>query len=226
MAGSLLAAAIGAGASLLGGKMQSDAAKAAAKQQQKAISQGITESQPYFEQGQNYLKPYIGAGTDSLGIINDIQGLNGPEAQAKALEMYKSNPSAALLTDVNNEAVRKTIGAHAADGSGNSGSATVDLAQRLSANTLNDYYNWQNLSSGLVNTGANAAGAGANLSQNYGDTILNARTGQGTAAASGTVGASNAQVGGMMGATNWLSYLSGQNGNDLTKAISPASTPR
>lgn len=222
MAGSLIGAAIGAGASIYGASKQASAAKKAARQQQAGIERGINDSGQYYEEGQNYLAPYISAGAESADLLRDIRGDNGVERQNAALAMYQSNPSAQLLNDVNNEAVRRTIGTFAAGGNANSGAATEELGRRLSDIRLADYGNWQNLSKDLYGVGASAASNSASLAQNRGDSILNARTGQGTARASGTVGAANAQAAGLSGATNWLSYATGRNTNNFSDLFKTA----
>ncbi len=241
-------AAIGAGASLYSsnkaakaqkqaGAMGADAARQAAAQQQASIDRGISESQPYYQQGQNYLSPYVQAGQQSSDIMNDIIGLNGPEKQQAALGMYKSSPRANLLQQARDEAVRRATGEYAARGMSRSGALTQDLAERTSAMDLDQYGQWENLNSGLFNTGANAASAAGNMAVNRGNTVLDARTGQGTAGALGTmgaanytiggnIGASNANMAGMNGVNNWLQFAAGGAGqNDWLKNFGSTTTP-
>jgi hypothetical protein len=207
-------AAIGAGASIYGANKASKASKDAAAQQSAGIEQGINQSQPYYEQGQNFLAPYVQGGQESSELMNDIIGLNGPEKQQRALGMYQSSPSANLLKQAQEEALRQTAGKWASGGGWRSGGAIQDLARRQSDLSLGDYYNWQGLGQGLYNTGANAAGQASNLASGRGNTILGARTGQGLVNASGTIGSANAQLGGMFGANNYLQNFLGKAGQN------------
>lgn len=216
MAAALLAAGIGAGASIYNGRQQAKASKRAVAGQEASVERGVNESGVLYNQGQGYLAPYVDAGSGSLDLLRDIRGDNGVERQNGALQMYRTNPSAQLLDDVNNEAVRRTIGTFSANGNANSGAATEELGRRLSDIRMADYGNWQNLSNGMMNTGFNAANQSAGFANNRGETILGARTGQGLARASGIVGAANASAGGFNGAANWLNYGLGRSGNDFS----------
>lgn len=206
----LVSAGLGIASSLIRGNQASKAAKQAAAQQERAIQQGISESGTYYDNAQSFLSPYTEMGTSSASLLQDIIGQNGPEKQAAALAMYKSSPSASLLNDARAEAVRGTVGKYASDGLSRSGALTVDLARRTSDMDLANYGNWENLSKGLLNTGSNAAGQASNLASGRGSDILNARTAQGTARASGTVGAGNAQLGGFQGAQNYAQNFLGR----------------
>lgn len=218
MAASLIAAGIGAAASIYGSSQASKAAKNAAAAQSAGIQKGIDQSQPYYEQGQNYLSPYVSAGQQSNSLLQDITGVNGPEKQQAALAMYQSSPSANLLKNVQDEALRQTAGKWASQGGYRSGGMIQDLSRRQSDLALGDYNNWQGLSTGLANTGANAAGQASNLAANRGNTLLGAYTGQGTANASGIAGAGIVNAAGTLGAGNYLSNFLGKAGqNDFLK---------
>lgn len=212
---------IGAGASLLGGFLGKDAAKDAAAQQKKWIDRGLAESGTLYNTAQNYLAPFIQSGQGANTLLNDILGLNGPEAQQAALLKYQGSPSANLLKQVQEEALRRTAGQWAAEGGYKSGGMIQDLARRQSDIALGDYNNWQGLATGLLNVGANAAGSASNLAYNRGRDILGARTNQGTALASGTIGGANAMIGGLFGAGNYLTdfFSRGGSGSDLSTAL-------
>lgn len=227
MAASLISAAIGAGTSLWGAKKASDAAKDAAAAQRAGIQKGISSSQPYYETAQNYLSPYVQAGTDSLTLINDIIGMNGPEAQQRALQMYQSSPSANILKQVQEEALRQTAGKFAAQGGYKSGSMIEDLSRRQSDIALGDYRNWEDLSRGVFNTGANAAAGAANLASRRGADLIGAYTDIGTTNASGIAGNAGGQIAGMAGVNNYLQdFLNRQSGsNDFSSLFkSPATS--
>lgn len=224
MAGALIGAAIGAGTSLYGAHKASSAAKKAARQQQAGIERGITDSQPYYETAQNYLSPYVERGEQSSNLLNDIIGMNGPEAQSRALTMYQSNPSSSLLKNVLDDTARRTIGTFSASGNANSGRAVEELGRRMSDVQLGDYGNWTNLIQGGANTGANASLAAAELAGGRGNSILGARMDQGTVAASGTAGSATSWLKGLNGAANYLNYGIGRYGQQPNNGAAPTPT--
>lgn len=205
MAASLIAAGIGAagsmGASWLGGN-------AAKKQQQQAVNasqeaegryradvtQGIDESQGFYDQGQNYLAPYQQMGGRSATLMEDITGINGPEAQQSALAMYRSNPSAEIMSGVRDQAIRSTMGSAAAGGLSGSGSTTTALARRLSDLELGDFNNWSTRAGGMAQMGLQAATGGASLAGQRAGSILGARSALGSAGAASAMTQGNAGI--------------------------------
>lgn len=214
MAGSFISAALPAALNVVGGifgaNTAANATKKAAAQQAKGIQQGITESEGYYNTGQNFLAPYVQSGQQEAKLLQDVQGLNGPEAQAAALAKYRTSPSATLLGDVRDETFRRGMNTWAAQGGANSGRAMEDITRRMSDVTLNDYYRWQDLGSNMYGIGANAAGAAGNLAAGRGRDILGARTGQGTAQGSGTAMGGLLTGAGIAGAGNVLANFMGK----------------
>ena len=203
-------AIIGAGSSIYSSNRAANAARAAARQQAAGIERGINESGDIYEQGQNYLSPYVESGATYARLLDDIIGTNGPEAQAAALQMYKSSPSASLLNDARAETIRRTDNQFAASGGANSGARLTELGRRTADLDLANYHQWQNLPMGMYNTGVNAAGAAAGLAGQRSGHVLGARSGQGAVAASGTIGAANANLAGFNTGTNYLQNLLGR----------------
>jgi hypothetical protein len=166
-------------------------------------------------EGLNYLKPFASSGTDANNLLADIIGTNGPEAQQKALGMYKSSPSANLLQQVRDEMVRGTVGKYASGGLSRSGALTEDLARRTSDLDLGNYGNWENLIKGQGQQGLQASGA---LSSGYGN--LGAIKGSGIAGeanarAAGITNKANANAGLWSGGLNLLANAAGFGmGND------------
>jgi hypothetical protein len=224
MAAALIGGAIAAGASIYGANKAAKSAKDAARQQAAGIQKGIDESQGFYEEGQGYLAPYAESGAKYGSLLDDIIGVNGPEAQQAALAMYKSSPSSTLLDGAIAETVRTTGNQFSAGGGANSGARIRDLTERTAGLRLGDYNNWQNLSKGMYDTGAGASTAAAGLAGQRAGQVLGARTGQGTAQASGTIGAANATMAGMNAAGNYLAYGLGKSGaNDyLSKWMKPS----
>jgi len=230
MVGSLIGPAIGLGSSLFGASradksadQAAAAAQYAAYQQQQGIKKGIKQSEPYYQAGQNYLSPYVTAGTEDTELLKDIQGLNGPEAQQRALAMYRSSPSSNILQDVLGETARRTAGEFSAGGLYRSGAMGTELGRRLSDLNLGNYGNWQNLAVQGAQTGASAGSVAGQLAHLRGKDILAARTGMGTAGASGTIGAANAQMAGTLAGNNYLMNAAGRvAGTDFSKFRFPS----
>ena len=217
-------AIIGAGSSIYNSNRAANAAREAGRQQAAGIERGINESGDIYEQGQNYLSPYVESGATYARLLDDIIGTNGPEAQAAALQMYKSSPSASLLDAARAETIRRTDNQFAAGGGANSGARITELGRRTADLDLANYHQWQNLPMGMFNTGVNAAGAAAGLAGQRSGQVLGARSGQGTALASGTIGAANAQLAGFNTANNYLQYAL-RGSNDLSRGFQTANGP-
>lgn len=210
-------AAISAGAGIYGANKASqsageagDAARLAAYQQQQGIKKGLRQSEPYYQEGQNYLASHVTAGTQSAELIEDIIGLNGPEAQERARAMYETNPSNVLLQNALAEIARRTGGEFAAAGLGNSGAKATAMWERSAPMVLENFRNWQGLSESAAGRGAQTSSVAANLAQQRGQNVLAARTGQGVAGASGTIGAANADMAGQLASNNYLMNTAGR----------------
>jgi len=95
-----VAAAV-AGATLVTGAMASDAqrssANKAADAQSAASQAGIAQSNQQFEALQKILQPFVTTGTDALGGQRDLLGLNGTDAQQKAIDALQNSPQFAAL---------------------------------------------------------------------------------------------------------------------------------
>lgn len=91
-----------AGATVVGGLIssnaQSKAASGAANAQSAAAQQGIDEQHSQFLAVQKLLNPYVQAGTGAMGGQQDLLGLNGPEAQQKAIQGIQDGPQFAAMT--------------------------------------------------------------------------------------------------------------------------------
>ena len=226
MAGALLGAALSAGVgaynSHQSGKKMEKASRLAAEQQNTAIERGLNESGGYYTEGQNYLAPFREQGVESGEWLGKTL-YGSADEQAAALEKYKGNPSYALGTAAIDDAVRLTNDASAGAGQYRSGARIEELGKRMAGMRLQDYNtNWLQPLTSMYGTGANVGVASANMASQHGRDILGARTGQGTAQASGTMGAANANAAGNLGAANYLAYGAGQLGKtDFSKFFKP-----
>lgn len=219
MAAALIGAAVAGGTALYSAnqaRKQAKNAQGAAQQAGQdyvaAVDRGINESQGAYDESLNYLAPYRDMGQRSAGLIEDIIGINGTDAQNNALSMYRSSPSSQLLGNVREEAIRRTMGSAAAGGLSNAGSTTQSLARRLSDIELANYQNWESLPKGMVGLGLQAAGQSASIGANRGNAILGARSGQGSALASAGIMGANAVNAGIGAQTNAFSNAAGKIG--------------
>lgn len=229
MAAALLGAALSAGAGLYASNQVNKAAGNAAaaagqagKAQANGIRTGIKQSGKLYTSAQNYLSPYIDQGIEGSNLLRDIIGLNGPEAQGRALQMYQSSPSSSILDGVREEAVRRTAGEFASGGLARSGAHEEELARRMSDIDLSNYYNWEGLSKDQQQIGASAAGQASNNAMSRSGNLLGAYSDIGTAKAGGIVGGANARLAGTMGGMNYLANSAGTlAGMDFSKMFKP-----
>lgn len=162
--GMLAAGALGAGASLLSGKMQADASKNAL-----GAMSGIVG--PYAQAGQSVLPNILGM----LGI-----GPNGPDP-GLAGKIFGASPDYQFAHDQGMLGVNRDL---ASKGLLNSGAAVRDTSafnQGLASQTFGNYF--QRLM-GVYNTGAQTAAG-------FGDSTANLMTQRAGAQAGGLVGAAN-----------------------------------
>lgn len=228
------AAVVGAGASMASGAMESGAATSAANTQaqtanQQAAAQYAAGQAAYNldtsqqQQAINYLNPYASEGQTGLNALNSaLPYLDTPftptVGQLQATPGYEFTNQQGLLATQN---------AAASQGLGVSGAAlnaaanySTGLAQNTYAQDASIYQTNQaqigNLLTGMVANGQNAATTQAGIQQQYNSMEGNALMGQANEAAqtsltgaqaqaAGTVGAANAEAGGISSASNSLS---------------------
>ena len=204
----MIAAGLGAagtiGASLIGGRAARrqqqagiNAANEAEARYRADIDRGIAESGEFYDQGQNFLAGMRQRGDRNADLLDDITGLNGPEAQQNALAMYRNNPSAALLGTAREDAIRRTLGSAAASGLSGSGSAAMALARRTGDMDLQDFYGWQANPRQMAGAGMQANALAAQLATQRGGQIMGARSSLGQAGAGASLMRGNAQIAGI-----------------------------
>jgi hypothetical protein len=90
-----------AGASLVGSLVASNqaskAAQGAANAQTDAANRGIDKQHAQFEAIQKLLAPYVQGGTSAMGSQMDLLGLNGADAQKKAIDAIQQGPQFSAL---------------------------------------------------------------------------------------------------------------------------------
>lgn len=152
------------GAAVVGGVASSQAAKKGAKAQTKSAEAGIEAENYRFDKLQELLKPYTEAGLKSLTAQNDLTGLNGPEAQSKAIAAIENSPEFASIARQGEEGILQNASATGGLRGGNTQAALATFRPQLLSGLIDKQY--QRLG-GITQIGqASAAGVGAAGMQN------------------------------------------------------------
>lgn len=131
----------------------------AANIQGDAAQAGIDETRRQFEAMQELLSPYVQAGTQSLTAQQDLAGLNGPEAQAAALQGISSSPEMLALTQQGENAILQQGSATGGLRGGNVQGALAQFRPQALSSLINQQYSRLG---GITQMGqASAAGVGA-----------------------------------------------------------------
>ena len=172
------AAAIGAGISAAGGlagaAMQSGATS-------KAAGAAAQDQRIAFLMADQYNKPYREAGESSLGQINALMGLRGPDAQGAAYGQFRTDPGYQFARDEGLDAVQRAQNAAHILDSGDTSKATMRYAEGLAAQQFGQYVNRL---FGLSQLGQSAANQQATSALTTGANLGNIAMGQGAADAS------------------------------------------
>ncbi|HKP26535.1 MAG TPA: hypothetical protein VJV39_21885 [Dongiaceae bacterium] len=154
------AAAVTAGAGLIGSAMQSSAAGKAA---------AAAEAQ--WRQAREDLEPWRNTGANALTVASNIAGANGPEAAQTAMGDFYTSPGYQWRLDEGMRAVDASAAARGMLRSGATLKAEQAHAQGLASGEFENYYNrLYNLSG----QGLTAAQAGAGVSNNAAQGALTA----------------------------------------------------
>jgi hypothetical protein len=126
-------AVIGAGATAYSGSK-------AANAQGKATDAGVAESRYEFDEAKKILSPYVEAGTGSLTAQQDMLGLNGPEAQQRAIDGVSGSPEFASLTQQGEEAILQNASATGGVRGGNTQAALAQFRPQLLQQLLSERF--------------------------------------------------------------------------------------
>lgn len=152
-------AAVIGGFGLLDSWIQGEAASDAADTQAAAAGTGIEETRGQFDAMQTLLAPYVQAGNKSLTAQQDLAGLNGPEAQAAAMQGISSSPEMMALTQQGENAILQQGSATGGLRGGNTQGALAQFRPQMLSNLINQQYGRLG---GMTQIGqASAAGVGA-----------------------------------------------------------------
>lgn len=155
-----------AGITLVGGLVSSNQAKQAAKgasnAQTDAANRGIDEQHSQFEAIQKLLAPYIQGGTNAMGAQSDLLGLNGTDAQQKAIDAIQNGSQFGALAKQGEDAILQNASATGGLRGGNTQGALAQFRPQL-LNSLIDQQ-FSKLGS-LTSIGQASATGQANLGQ-------------------------------------------------------------
>lgn len=160
----------------------------AKREQDKAGGRAATNLKHYTGNAEDYIKqyygeavtgyqPWIDTGKKAENVISDLMGLNGADAQAKAYENYKADPSYRTMVDTANQALTRSALSGSNIFSGNFATAVTKLNQDMATQGYGNYYNRL---SGLSQQGLSATGDVARLKAGEGSTLASAELGLGS----------------------------------------------
>lgn len=171
----------------------------AATTQADAIGLGIDETKRQFDAMQKLLDPYVQAGNKSLSAQNDINGLNGPEAQRAAIEAISGGSEMSGLVQQGENAMLQQGAATGGLRGGNMQGALAQFRPQMLSSLISQQYGRL---SGITQMGqASAAGVGA-AGMQQGENVAGLLAQQGAATAGGIRGSANAYAGQQMAAGN------------------------
>lgn len=190
--GALIAGLAVAGAAAYSAHQQGKAAGNAANAQENAAQAGIDEQDKQFQAVQKLLEPYTTAGTGALTSQQDLNGVNGPEAQAKAIAALQASPQYTSQLAAGNNNILQNASATGNLRGGNTQGALAQFAPQLLASTINDQYS--RLGS-MTSLGENAAAGTGNAALATGNQVANLLQQQGAAQAGGYLAQGREQAG-------------------------------
>lgn len=202
MSAAIVAAVVGVAGAAVVANQQKQAAKGAANAQAQAAQAGINEQNAQWAAIQKMLEPYVKAGTGALGGQQDLLGLNGPEAQQKAIDALQNSPQFKSMTEQGENAILSRASATGGLRGGNVQAALGQFRPQLLTQLIEQRYGQLGQMAGLGQ--ASAAGQAA-LGQQQGVNISGLLGQMGQAQAGGILGQGAANV----GLTNSLAQFGG-----------------
>lgn len=190
----MVAAAI-AGAAVVGAASTayaSNQAGKAADAQGSAAQAGIDQQNSRFDAVQKLLQPYVTAGYGGLTGQQDLNGMNGPDAQAKAIAALQASPQYTSQLAAGNNNILQNASATGNLRGGNTQAALGQFGPALLSSTINDQYARLG---GMTSIGQNAAAGVGNAGMQTGTSVANLLQQQGAAAAGGALANGNAASG-------------------------------
>src|SRR3990167_5180636 len=153
------------------------------------IGTGISEIRSGIGESLGYLQPFAQTGQGGLKLLADALGINGPEAQQQYFAKFQNDPGYLAERNAGVAAVEQGAASGGALRSGGTLKALQEYGQRFQRQRFLDRLG---ALSNIGGQGLTAAGGQAGLTRD----LAGLRADEGTARASGIVGAANARTAG------------------------------
>ena len=193
-------------ASGIGAQAAGEASRAGIQGLKKARKAGMGQ----LRKGIGVLEPFAQAGEGANDLLSNLLGVNGPEAQEAAYEVYQQSPG---LQDLINKAMADIDQSAAHGGNLRSGNTMSELLLRGGRLRLEDFRDWQDRLTGMSAQGLGAATNQANIRTQMAQLSANTLAGQGRFKAGGILGAAGSQMGGVLGQSTADTAQAGAYGN-------------
>lgn len=178
-----------AGATVYAGYTASEAAKSAANTQSNAAQSGIDEQRRQFDKVHQLLQPYVDAGKPALTQQQDIAGLNGVDAQNKAIDAIKNGGEFSQLVKSGESSIMQNAAATGGLRGGNTQAALAQFSPQILSSLVDKQYGRL---SGLSQMGENAAAGVGQAGQASANQVSSLLEQQGAAQAGGQIAAGQA----------------------------------
>jgi len=229
----VVGAAATAGATIYTANSQAEAAKKASESQSDAAQAGIAEQRRQFDQIQSLLAPYVQSGNAAMSAQNDLNGINGPEAQKRAIDQLQNSPQFKSLVSQGENSILQNAAATGGLRGGNTQAALAQFRPAMLSQLINDQYSRLGAQTQLGQ--ASAAGQAASGQQNA-NSVSALLQQQGAAQAGGALaqGAQQGQIAsalaggiGTLSGINWGNLFGGTpSPTQGGQTVSPTTTPQ
>jgi len=150
------------GGAVIGGIASNRAAGRAADAQTASAQAGIDAGDRQFAEIQRMLAPYRETGAQALGGQEDLAGLNGQDAQARAIQALQQSQIFTSQLQQGEDSILANASATGGLRGGNTQGALAQFAPQLLSQTINDQYSRLG---GLSSMGLGAAGQTGQFAQ-------------------------------------------------------------
>jgi hypothetical protein len=172
------------GATLLSGLLGSSAQSDASAAQAQASQAAIDEQRRQYDSMQKLLQPYTQAGVGALTGQQDLMGLNGTDAQGRAISGIAGGPEMAALVQQGENGMLQNASATGGLRGGNLQGALAQYRPQMLSQLINQQYSRLGGLAGLGQASAAGVGAaGMQAGQNIGGYMID----QGRANAAGAM---------------------------------------
>jgi hypothetical protein len=168
-------AVAGLGSAFIQQSAQRKAGHEAGAWAERGATAGRADINQFYGKASEGFDPWIDSGTGAQGVLADLNGLNGPEAQQTAYMKFQSDPSYRFSVEQANQALQRSSLSKSNIFSGNFMDASNRLNQGLASQQYGSYYDRL---MGMSTAGRQAQTTRANLFANQGTALANIDTGQ------------------------------------------------